>query len=85
VAHLPGATPAAVPDGLTDREVDVLRLIAAGRSNREIATALFLSEGTVKTHINHIFAKTGSRDRAQAITYAHRHGIDAGGDALPGR
>ncbi len=85
VAHLPGVGPAVIPDGLTDREVDVLRLIAAGKSNGEIAAELFLSEATVKTHINHIFAKTRSRDRAQAITYAHRHGIDAEGDALPGR
>jgi DNA-binding NarL/FixJ family response regulator len=84
VAHLPRAAPAVIPDGLTDREVDVLRLIAAGRSNGEIAAELFLSEATVKTHINHIFAKTSSRDRAQAITYAHRHGIDTEGDALPG-
>lgn len=51
----------------------MLQLIAAGRSNAEIAAELFVSEATVKTHINHIFAKTGSRDRAQAIAYAHRH------------
>ena len=54
----------------------MLRLIAAGMSNGEIAAQLFLSEATVKTHVNHIFAKTGSRDRAQAIAYAHRHRID---------
>jgi hypothetical protein len=52
----------------------VLRLIADGRSNREIARALFVSEATVKTHVNRIFAKTGSRDRAQAIRYAYTHG-----------
>jgi DNA-binding NarL/FixJ family response regulator len=63
------------PDGLTHREVDVLRLIAAGRSNKEIATELFLGEATVKTHVNRIFAKTKSRDRAQAVAYAHRHGL----------
>jgi DNA-binding NarL/FixJ family response regulator len=85
VAHPPHATPAAIPDGLTDREVDVLRLIAAGNSNGEIAAQLFVSEATVKTHINHIFAKTGSRDRAQAITYAHQHGIDNPDDAHPPR
>jgi DNA-binding NarL/FixJ family response regulator len=62
-----------LPDGLTEREGEVLRLIATGRSNSEIATVLFVSEATIKTHINHIFAKTGSRDRAQAIGYAHRH------------
>ena len=52
----------------------MLRLIAAGQSNREIARALFVSEATVKTHVNRIFAKTGSRDRAQATRYAYTHG-----------
>ena len=59
---------------LTPREADVLRLIAAGQSNREIARTLFVSEATVKTHVNRIFAKTGSRDRTQAIRYAYTHG-----------
>ncbi len=63
------------PDGLTRREVEVLSLIAAGHSNREIAAELFLTEATVKTHVNRIFAKTRSRDRAQAVGYAHRHGL----------
>jgi len=85
VAHPPKAGTALIPDGLTDREVDVLRLIATGMSNGEIAAQLFLSEATVKTHINHIFSKTGSRDRAQAITYAHHHGIDNPDDAHPNR
>jgi len=62
------------PDELTPRESDVLRLIAEGRSNREIARALYVSEATVKTHVNRIFAKTGSRDRTQAIRYAYTHG-----------
>jgi DNA-binding NarL/FixJ family response regulator len=62
------------PSELTPREVDVLRLIAAGQSNREIARTLFVSEATVKTHVNRIFAKTASRDRAQAIRYAYTHG-----------
>jgi DNA-binding NarL/FixJ family response regulator len=66
------------PDGLTEREVEVLALIASGLSNHEIAERLFVAETTVKTHINRIFAKTGSRDRAQAAVYAHRHGL---GDA----
>jgi len=64
------------------READVLRLIAAGKSNREIARALYVSEATVKTHVNRIFAKTGSRERAQAIRYAYtprvRPGITPG-------
>ncbi|MFD8499839.1 response regulator [Amycolatopsis sp. NPDC059657] len=61
-------------DELTARERDVLRLLAAGQTNREIAKALFVSEATVKTHINRIYAKTGSRDRAQAIRYAYTNG-----------
>ena len=64
----------AADDELTPREAEVLRLIAAGQSNREIARTLFVSEATVKTHVNRIFAKTGSRDRAQAIRYAYTHG-----------
>jgi DNA-binding NarL/FixJ family response regulator len=71
------AEPASPDDELTPREVDVLRLIAKGRSNREIARDLFVSEATVKTHVNRIFFKTGSRDRAQAIRYAYTHGYAA--------
>jgi DNA-binding NarL/FixJ family response regulator len=70
----PAAQPDQDPDELTPRESDVLRLIAAGKSNREIARALYVSEATVKTHVNRIFAKTGSRDRTQAIRYAYMHG-----------
>jgi DNA-binding NarL/FixJ family response regulator len=74
----PGAEEAAghagpPPDGLTQREVEILSLIARGLTNPEIAAQLFLSNHTIKTHINRIFAKTGSRDRAAAIGYAHRH------------
>ena len=65
----------ALPDELTPREAEVLTRIAAGLSNQEIATVLFVSEATVKTHINHIFAKTGLRDRAQLVGYAFRHGL----------
>ena len=71
----PAGAPAAIPDGLTEREAEVLRLMASGFSNSEIAAQLYLGEGTVKTHINHIFSKTHSRDRGQAIAYAHRHGL----------
>ena len=69
------APPTELPDGLTDREAEVLTLIASGLSNQEIAGRLFVAEATVKTHVNRIFAKTGSRDRAQAAVYAHRHGL----------
>jgi DNA-binding NarL/FixJ family response regulator len=70
----PGRTPV-LPDDLTQREAEILGLIARGLTNTEIAECLFLSNHTVKTHINRIFAKTGSRDRVAAIGYAQRHGI----------
>jgi DNA-binding NarL/FixJ family response regulator len=71
-----GAGPAGdPPDGLTHREVEILGLIAQGLTNPEIAQRLFLSAHTVKTHINRIFAKTGSRDRVAAAVYAQRHRI----------
>jgi DNA-binding NarL/FixJ family response regulator len=69
------APPSEIPDELTPREVEVLKLIAAGLSNREIADALVLSSATVKTHVNRIFYKTGARDRAQAVRYAYQHGF----------
>ncbi len=62
-------------DGLTPRETEVLTLIGEGLSNQEIGTALFLSQATVKTHVNRIFAKTGVRDRAQAVRYAVDRGL----------
>ncbi len=69
----PPAQGATLPDGLTQREAQILALIAQGLTNPEIAARLFLSNHTVKTHINRIFAKTGSRDRVAAIGYAHSH------------
>jgi DNA-binding NarL/FixJ family response regulator len=73
-ARAPEAAVAGGAEDLTAREAEVLRLIAGGQSNREIARTLFVSEATVKTHVNRIFAKTGSRDRAQAVRYAFAHG-----------
>jgi DNA-binding NarL/FixJ family response regulator len=60
---------------LTDREHDVLRLMARGATNAEIATALFVAEATVKTHVGSIFGKLGVRDRAAAIVFAYDHGV----------
>jgi DNA-binding NarL/FixJ family response regulator len=71
----PAPARASLPDDLTPREAEVLSLIARGLSNAEIAEALVVSEATVKTHINHVFAKIGARDRAQAVHYAYTHGL----------
>ncbi len=68
---LPAKAPA-YPDGLSGREVEVLRLIAAGRSNKDIADELFISINTVYRHVTNIYSKTNSSNRAEAATYAHQ-------------
>lgn len=60
---------------LTERERDVLTLIGQGRTNAEIAQQLYIGEGTVKTHVNHVFAKLGLRDRAAAVVFAYDHNL----------
>ena len=79
----PAAREAARLDALTDREQEVLRLIARGATNSEIAEALHVAEATVKTHVGSIFLKLGVRDRAAAIVFAYDHGVVRPGPAEP--
>jgi DNA-binding NarL/FixJ family response regulator len=71
----PGGPRNPAPNMLTEREVEVLAEIGAGLSNAEIAGKFRISQATVKTHINHLLAKTGTRDRAQLVAYAFREGL----------
>lgn len=77
--------PASMPEALTAREVDVLRLIAEGRSNREIAVSLSVTDQTVKSHVSHILGKLGVCSRTQAALYAIQAGLVAGGNPALGR
>jgi DNA-binding NarL/FixJ family response regulator len=71
----PGPTPDPAPVPLTPREVEVLRLLASGATNREIARRLYVSEGTVKNHVSRILTRLALRDRTQAALYARDHGL----------
>jgi len=71
----PQSAAASYVEDLTDRELEVLQLVAQGMTNREIAERLFISEGTVKNHVSNILGRLGLRDRTQAAVYAHEHGL----------
>lgn len=74
LSHAPRGAPAELAS-LTDRELEVLKLVAAGLSNAEVAKRLFLGEATVKTHVGRMLDKLGLRDRVQAVVYAYENGI----------
>ncbi len=78
VAVEAATTPGRIPDHLTNREVEILSLVAEGLTNIAIAGRLIISEATVKGHVDHIMRKIGAHGRAQAVSYAHRHGLAIG-------
>jgi DNA-binding NarL/FixJ family response regulator len=78
--QVPPVPPAELAE-LTPRELEVLRELGKGRSNAEIGQALFISETTVRTHVNRVFSKLGLRDRVQAVVYAYEAGLIRVGDA----
>jgi DNA-binding NarL/FixJ family response regulator len=82
IARRPASQPDSFPGmaDLTDREVDVIKLMAKGQSNGEIATSLYLGEATIKTHVGRILAKVGARDRVQAVVAAYESGLVTPGD-----
>jgi DNA-binding NarL/FixJ family response regulator len=83
LAGAPAAAPspgggAELPEGLTAREVDTLRLVAEGLSNQQVASRLFVSEATVKTHVNHLISKLGVEGRPALVAWAWRNGVTSG-------
>jgi DNA-binding NarL/FixJ family response regulator len=83
IEALTGRAPSRAGHGLTAREVEVLRMVAAGRTNRSIAGELFLSEKTVARHVSNIFAKLGLSSRAAATAFAYEHELVGGPGRLP--